>query len=54
MMDKNLAKIVGRALKSPNPKCPDCRVEGVIKGCSVVAWCECPKCRKEIGKSVIY
>jgi tRNA(Ile2) C34 agmatinyltransferase TiaS len=48
-MDKKLQKIIESALKSPNPKCPSCKVEGEIKGAGEIAWCECPRCHKRIG-----
>lgn len=52
-MDKKLAEIVSEAIKEPNPKCPKCNIEGVIKGWGEVAWCECPVCRAKIGEAVI-
>lgn len=53
-MDKKLMGIIEEALKTPLPKCPICNIEGVMKGCSIVAWCECPKCEERIDESVIY
>jgi len=53
-MDKELAKIIESALKAPKPKCPKCGVEGVMKGCSMIAWCECPNCGKKLGETVVY
>ncbi len=54
-MDKELAKIIRDALKAPNPKCPECKVEGEMKGYSnILAICKCPKCGQVIGDSVIY
>lgn len=53
-MDKALQKIIDKALKAPKPKCPNCGTEGVMRGCSMVAWCECPKCKTKIGDDVIY
>jgi ribosomal protein L37AE/L43A len=51
--DKALQGIIENALRAPNPKCPQCQIEGVIRGSGEVAWCECPKCGQTIGASVI-
>lgn len=54
-MDKELAKIITRVLKdpSPNPKCPKCGIEGVIKGYGELAWCACPKCGQRLGELTV-
>ena len=51
--DKKLVGIIKSALESPNPKCSKCRIKGIVKGFGEVAWCECPRCGKHIGRSYI-
>lgn len=52
-MDKELEKIIKEALDNPNPKCPNCGVEGKVKGYGEIAWCECPRCGQKIGRLTI-
>lgn len=48
-----LEEIIRGAIKTPNPKCPECKVEGVVKAWGELAWCECPNCGRKIGEMVM-
>lgn len=51
--DSKLVAIIEDSLKTPNPRCPDCDVEGVVRGSGEVAWCECPECGVRIGETLL-
>jgi len=51
--DTGLVRIIEKSLSRPEPECPECGGDVVVRGSGEVAWAECSECGMKVGSTVI-